>query len=492
VTYYYNLINWAPKYTNQVIHNGNLILKPGEEYVIENCTYTLNGTFLASANSTLVLRNAELWVKPTTNWDPAGPFPVLADLIFTNSSKLQMVNSTIICEGAIDVVLLNKSTADIQRSNLTHATLNGADDSLIRVDHSTLGIIDVASSSSCSIRNSQVDFLTPGYQAWMTQIQQFYPWENTRAEIINSTVRELGVKTQGSSVEVKGPLAGEFSSWSPAVICRGGRWFNVSVMDSNIGSVRLFAYNSTVDVVDNQDLNYLVVNGGSAKLSGVSIPVLFLENCTASVSGSVFTGFELMGDSVVSVRDSLVEGLGIDYFVGRLSCDQVSALRLTGNYVNGTVDGSLYFKGNESGIWSLQGSSRLMREFSVVAEAGGVLAPGVVLTLSKGNSTLWSGSTDASGQFGFNATYYHLWRLGVGVWADDNSTSILTLTARLGDEGKASNVTVESSTPIVFSFERTQEPPLWGNRFFLLVSGVLIIIGASVYVLLKKWHHSVF
>jgi hypothetical protein len=116
------------------------------------------------------------------------------------------------------------------------------------------------------------------------------------------------------------------------------------------------------------------------------------------------------------------------------------------------------------------------------------VAQGVGLTLRNGNTTLSSGSTDASGVAYFNTTYFHIWRLDVGTWANDNSTSTLTLTARLGDELQVNNVSAYSSSPIVFRFEKAPEPPIWGNRYALLIAGGLMIMITLAYIFLKrKW-----
>jgi hypothetical protein len=491
VTYYHQTSGWTPSYPNQIVHNGNLILNTGEEYVIENCTYVLQGTFLAPENSSLVIRNAEIWVRNTEQWDPNGPFPLLADMIFTNSSTLQIFNSSIVSDYIVDIVLLNDSTADIWHSNVTLTTLNGEDYSRIQVDNSTLGIICVATNASCYIRNSRVDYLAPGFQIWhsyysSTSSYEIGPWISSRAEVVNSTINQLGVRMIDTSIGVKGPLAGEFSSWSPDKICSGGGWFNISVVDSNIGRIMLWADNSTVDISDNKDLNALVASGSSVTLRNVSIPVLYVDNCNTSVSGSVFHALQLLGATMASVRDTLTESIYLENFDGGLSCEQISALRLIGNSVNGTIRGSLHLQYDGPDLNIFFQSSRLEREYVVLAESGGFVVQGVDLVLKNGNTTLWSGSTIISGQASFNVTYCHLWKLGLGTWADDNVTSTLSLTASLGDEVQIRNVTVESSSPIIFSFETIKEPPIWGNRYTLLITGGLMIVATVVYVFLWR------
>jgi hypothetical protein len=491
VSYYHQLPGWAPSYPNQITHSGNLILNDGEEYVIENCTYILQGTFLASENSSLVVRNAELWVKNTEQWDPHGPFPLLADMIFTNSSRLQVVNSSIVSNYAADIVLLDESTADIRHSNLTLTILSGDDNSRIQADNSIFGFACVASNASCSLRSSQVDFLAPGFQIWHSYYTtassyDIGPWVDSRAEVINSTINQLGLRTLDTTIRVRGSLAGEFPTWSPASICSGGRWFNVSVVDSNMGRIMLWADDSSLEITDNKDLNALVVTGGSVTLSGVSIPALIANNCTTSVNGSVLSSLQLLGDSDVSAKDSLTESIYLQDFNGNLACDQVRASRLWGSSVNGTVSGSLYIQYKESDLDVLQRSAKIRREYGVLAEAGGVAAEGVKLFLRNGKTTLWSGSTDASGRADFNATYYHLWWLGPGVYADENSTSMLTLIAMLGDEVKVSNVTIESNSPLVFSFEKQPTSPIWRNRYTLLIVGGLIITVTVAYVFSKS------
>jgi hypothetical protein len=191
-------------------------------------------------------------------------------------------------------------------------------------------------------------------------------------------------------------------------------------------------------------------------------------------------------NSLVSVKDSHTEILDLSDFNGRLLCDFMSVSRLYGYNVNATLTGSLRINDPHLISWPvLQQQSRLKREYSVATVYEDVFAQGVKLSLMNGNRTLWSGTTDSSGKSYFNVTYYHIWRLGMGVWADDNSTLTLTLTAKLGDEMHVSNVTVETSSPIVFSFDKQPEPPIWGNRYTLLVAGGIIITATLVFYFSK-------
>jgi hypothetical protein len=484
-SFFPELSGWVPKYPKQIVHQGDLTLEGEEKYLIENCTYILNGTFLAPGNSRLVLRNAELWVKPTDQWYSGGPFPRYGDMIFTNSSTLIMYNSSIVgpASGGVTFVLLEDSVADVRYSNVTLVKFNCDDRSRILVDHSTAGGVFVATNASCSIMNSGVDFLIPGNDHW-TSILNFQ-WLGTRAKVVNSTLNSLAVRARGSKIEVNGSMTGE-TNWDPSTICSGGRWFNVSLLNSTMGRVMIWVENSTISIENSRDLNSLRVVNGSVSVANCSIPLLQVENCDTTLDDSVFGGILVIGDSEASIKSSLTEILSLSALTGNVECDRVMTTSVVGDHFNATLLGGL--KILEHGVLehNLLNYSRLKRVYQVFAEAGGTAMKDVSLTLRNGNDTIWSGNTDASGQASFNLTYYHLWRLGVGTWADDNMTSSFILSATSGDQQQFRNVTVESDTPMIFSFDEQPELPIWGNRYTLLMGGGLIIAATVGYAFSKR------
>jgi hypothetical protein len=495
-SFFPELSGWVPKYPKQVVHNGDLTLEGGEEYLIENCTYILNGTFHASGNSSLVLRNSELWVRGRTMFPPYG------DMNFTDSSTLMVYNSTIVSPTlgyGVAIILLGDSVADVRYSNITFASFNGDDRSRIQIDHSTAGAIYVASNASCSIQNSFVDIVTPGgliYDPdpsfpWLNQrgrsrAHAFFPWLNTRVEVQNSSISQLAVGALGSRIEVNGSITQE-TRWSPSTFCSGGRWFNVSLLDSRIGKLLIFANNTTISVENSGDIDYLVAVNSTVNLVNSSIPLILLERCDSSLDKSVFNILAFFGDSDALVRGSLTNVLSLYDLKGRVECDGLMVSRgLFGDNINASVIGGLRVL-QKKGDTSLFRFSRLNRGYQVFAEASGVAMRDVTLTLRDGNDTVvWSGKTDIPGQTAFNVTYYNLWKLGPTIWADDNMTATLTLTATSGDKQQVRNVTVESDTPMIFSFDEQPEPPIWGNRYTLLMGGGLIIAATVGYAFSKR------
>jgi hypothetical protein len=488
-SFFPELTGWVPMYSKQVVHNGDLTLEGGEKYLIENCTYILNGTFHASGNSSLVFRNSELWVRGRSSSPPVG------DLNFTDTSTLSVYNSTIVgpTHGyGVTVILLGDSVVDVKYSNVTFVDFNGDDRSRIQIDHSTAGAIYVATNASCSIQNSDVDMVGPGGRIWgidpsapwMNALRRVFPWMNTRVEAFNSSIKQLSVRALGSRIVVNGSITKD-PNWSPSMFCSGGMWFNVSVLNSSIDTVLLSAKNSTVTVENNGDLNYLEAVNGVVNVENSSIPILQLNNCHSSVDDSVFRGIAILGDSNALIRDSLTDTLGFYDLTGMVECDGLMARRLFGDNINATIIGGLKVL-EKRGDNTLFRFSRLNRGYQIFAESSGVAIRDVTLTLRDGNDTVWSGKSDGSGQASFYVTYYNLWKLGPMIWADDNMASTLTLTATSGDRQQVRNVTAESDTPIIFSFEKAPEPPIWGNRYALLITGALMIAATSGYTFLKR------
>ncbi len=492
-SYFPELPGWVPTYPKQVVHQGDLTLEGGEEYLIENCTYILNGDLRASGNSSLVLRNSELWVHKHSSFPPYG------DLNFTDTSTLIVYNSSIVCPTigyGCTVILLRDSVAIVSYSNVTFVDFNCDDRSRIQIDHSTAGAVYVASNASCSIKNSDVDIVGPGGQIWgidpsypwMNAVGRVFPWMNTRVDVINSALKQLSVRALGSRIVVNGSVT-KGSNWSPSAFCSGGRWFNVSLVNSSLGTVLLCTNNSTVTVENNKDLNYLEVVNGPANVVNCSFPILQLENCTSSVDDSVFYGIGILGDSNALLRDSLTNVLDFSDLTGLVKCEGLMAnLNLFGYNINATIIGGLkILEERDNFLPHPLPNSRLNRSYQVFSEASGVAMRDITLTLRRGNDKVWSGKTDASGQASFDLTYYSLWKpFGRLILDNDNMTATLTLTATSGDQQQVRNVTAESETPIVFSFEKQPETPIWGNRYSLLITGGLMIIVTVAYVFFKR------
>ncbi len=474
---------WTPRYQNQVVHNGNLLLAEEEELVIENCTYILQGTLLASNSSKLILRNAELWVKHTSLWRPGSPFPVAADMIFTDESQLQSTNSTILSESIVNLVLLEGSVADLTSSNVTLVSISGDNESMIEISKSSVGVVMIASNSTCRISESSVDSLRPGGTRWSYNLR--LPWLNAHADIFRSSVHQVEVRTLGSSVRINGSFI-DGSNWSPAMICSGGRWFDIALTNSTLDTLILAAFNSTVTIENSSDLNSVVAYNSTVSVSDSTIPVLQVYNSTSSVDNSVIMALQIMEHTDAQVNDTRLRVLFFGDFEGDLRCNQVSAEELRGYGVNGTITGALLVKERRTDVLFYGDPWKLQRYYQVFAEADGVTLRGVELKLYKDNTLIWSGVTDASGEASFNKTFYHMWQLGFSSWAEENVTSTLTLSAVSGGVEQSVDVAVDSRTPIIFSFDSQPETPLWGNRYVLLGVGALILVVTLVWAVSRR------
>jgi len=492
IFHYIDMRNWIPRFSKQVVHEGDLILNSSEVFVIENCTYFVNGMVCVSDDARLVLRNAELWIKKTTTWSSNTSIP-MADLLLTNSSRLEAFKSSIVTDSDVEIVLIDNSSADIRGSNFTNSVLIGLGDASLEIDQSVVYGIDLGNKASVTVNDSEIDFLGVSW----TSLRTFpplkgYSWTDTCAQVYNSTIVMLNLRAVGSSISVLGNLGGWHQSWSPSNIIQGGRFFNVTLRESDVERVFLIADNSTVYIRDNSDILALSMYGGSLTFANNSISGLGIHSSKIDVSDSVLNNFNPWDESVGNVTRTFIEYFSLEEFNGSLRLKQVKAISIWLGGSSGRILGDIQITRtwppindfNDPGISSPP--TMLKRGYEVLAEAEGKAAEGVELTLRNSqNETLWTGKTDVSGRATFNVTYYHIWKLHNYNWLE-NATSTLTMTARVGETEQAQNVTIVSASPIIFNFAEAPEHPVWADKTTLTLSGTIIMIGAVSLAAMKR------
>jgi hypothetical protein len=470
---YHELENWTPRYSKQVLHDGDLLLNESERLVIENCTYILNGSMLVSDNASVVLNNAELWIKKHTSWSLGDIIPVGVDALFTKWSRLEVSNSSILAQSSVDISFIDSSNARIVGSNFNYSDIYMDQRSQILVDRSTVWNVGLWGNASLVAKESRICNLGPvSKDIWQ---QNVIPY-TVRAEIYNSSIGKLFVKAYETSIEIQGD-AKRGSPWSPSQFCEGGIWFNVTLYNSDYESLVLESFNSTVNIEDNRDIMDAWLLGGSLTLVNSSLARLGFGNIVATVSDSVVGYFGIHENTTGVISRSFLEDFHLHDFSGTLRLEQVRAIRFDGHDVDGTVLGDLdVTNSSKIDFWN---PSKLTRSYEVQAIAEGNAIKGAALTLlNDKNVTVWEGETDDSGRAKFNLTYYRQWKLAPFTWADNNVTSTLTLTAKVGQTKLAQNVTVNISTPIVFRFDNAPDPSIWENKTLMMLSGSGFMVAA--------------
>lgn len=485
---YYDMRNWTPRFPKQVVHDGDLILNGSETLVIENSTYMVNGSIRVSDNASLKLRNAELWIKKTTT-SPSNSSIPMADLLLTDSSRLEMFNSSIVVKYYPEIVLIDQSRAVIKDSNFAsdRAIFIVWDEAHVNIKRSTVYGIDLSLKASCTVNDSKIDHFSLGWSsARVYPLNPLdIPWQNVQARVYNSTIVILELRAVESSINVIGNIGGWHQIWSPSNFIQGGSYSNITLSESDIKSIMLLAENSTVNVRNNSDIWVLSLRGSTLTFINNSISELYFDYSKVDVSDSVIKIFNPSGESVGNVSRTLIDGLSLSDFNGSLRLEQVktTSLWLQGNV--GEILGDIQVVNKTStidnlGVWSL-----LKRGYTVLAEVDGRAAEGVELTLRNDQNETWEGKTNTTGRANFNVTYYRLWKLPNYIWAD-NATSTLTLTARLGDAEQVQNVTITSESPIMFSFTNARKSSIWTNKTTLIFSGTVIMIGALGFAVIKR------
>jgi hypothetical protein len=475
------LVNWSPKYSKQIVQKGDLFLKGNESLVLENCTYILKGFLVLSDNASLTMKNAEICMWESHSYTFPGPIPTSAEVIFTNSSRLEASNSYTSARNSLSIAFLDGSSAHIQDSNFTFSSLYGDDNSQITLERTQGGWIWLASNSSCVVLDSSLLFLGPG----LAHYDHPLLWYNVRADVYDSTVDWIKIFVNGSSVDLSGELNGKSAEWDPSQLCQSGEWFNVKLYNSEFKQIYMYADRSQVNVQNSKSMAYLLARDSVLNLTNSSIPLVWLSNSTAVIRDSVI-GFMFPRDSSAIITRCLLEKLQLSSFNGALKFDQVKTLSLDGNGANGTILGDLQIVNIDPSLSNPP--TRLKRGYNVLVEAEGKALQGVALSLQdKKGVTVWKGETDNFGRASFNLTYYYLWRLAPFRWADNNLTSTLTLTAKVGQTELSRNITLGASTPIVFSFDKVPDPSIWVNKPLMMLSGSAFMVAAVGFVAFDRF-----
>jgi len=185
---------WEPKFEKQIVREEDLILEGDDVLVVENCTYILNGEFLARDRARLIIRNAELFVQEKRSWVPTDLLPATFCAVFNNSASLEMVNSSIHYPGhRLRIGFFQSSEATLDSSALNRTFLCGHDRSNLKITDSEVGGLTVTNDLICEVLNSEIteiDCISPYHHSLIGHFL-IGVWDTCRVEVWNSTVERV-------------------------------------------------------------------------------------------------------------------------------------------------------------------------------------------------------------------------------------------------------------------------------------------------------------
>ena len=492
---------WIPRFENQTVHEGDLLLEEDEVLVIENCTYILEGQLLARDNARLILRNAELFLQEKDGWGSTNLLPVLLNIAFNDSAAFESYNSSIHPEYFCFIGFLRGSKAFIDSSRIDRTFIYGEEESTIQITNSIIQSIRVAGDANCTIFDSEVSSIVCSSILDLIRWPELEgDWKRCRVEVWNSTLKYILFKIINCNSTVSTPFKGFHSYWNSHDYFTGeeGVVFNVTLHNTNVTGYywALNVISGNLRVENLSDLGDITVQNSSLHVTNSSIrqlncdPLQYLSYDTGSVVDIYESNFQRLhfSDRVnATISRSKTDVLSLDYFKGTLTLESV----LIGEVwqqesCEAYIEGSVRFGENATAHESYWSKGVITRNFEVWTQGEKRVLPNVELALyDKEENLVWSGVTDKNGRAEFNISFCKWWPLYEPYKYVNNYEDNWRLEAAFGKTRQNAMIGLFIiETPIVFTFESVSEPPIWMQSPFLtLISTSTIVVMVAGLVL---------
>jgi len=484
---------WQPRFENQVVHEGDLILKGDEVLEIEDCSYFLDGVMLVKDNARLILRNAELSVELKRSWYwLTDLLPSLSyHMLFTNTSRFEAFNSTIFYpEHGLGIGFRDSSSAIMETSNFSRAIIYCEDESDIEVSDSIVGDVSVWNASRCQITSSEVSSITcrPEWDPYFQWAGE-EPWDRCKVEVWNSTVEDACIRMENhTTAKLSTPFKGFYRHWNPRMAYGGveGSVLNLTLHDTNVtGRLSLFSISGSLEIENKHDLKDLYVYNGSSRVSNCTILYMRCgERSEAEVVESVFWGVSVRTDAKLSISRSKIGAIDFYRFEGDAVFDDVFVDRIQSSRgCNCSINGSMNF--DENAVARMEYGA-IKRNFEVQTQREERVLPHVSLILcDEEGMQVWSGETGSDGKADFNITFFCLWPIEPFKY-NTNYEDVWKLEASLGDSILNVSVGLLSDTPIIFTFPSLPRQHFWIRSHFLTAASFLTIVVTLAAILFRK------
>jgi len=425
--------------SNAPHHIGDIVVEGNEVLVIEDVYFTQTGGISIRDNASLVLRNATLNLVQTSSYQ--------YEIYVSGSATLISQDSFIVSNYWFQTWFVGSSKAWL------NSTFFG--DSSSNPPTSRKGYIYSQNNAECTVNNSNLGYLYcydgSNTQVYYSTLYGIYSSGNSEITVINSEITnicEISSSSNSKAVIINsriGQCRLKFYQYSTAHLTDLGTGY--------IGFWNIHT-NETVTGVDwNFTLMGIELTTGwsvtSYTYSNVSIHhstlyyIYSQEYSEMSIHNSTIRYLYPYHDSTVTVSDSHVRRLYCNYYDGIITFNDTTIEEYWRSYhSNYRVQGSLNYTGAspqfDDGI--------ITRNYIVKVTHEDTPAAGVGLTLTGGGETIWSGSSDGSGEACFDLSF-----------TDDNCTSTCTLKPEDDSTEIAISLTTETHINIQVQVTTSEE-----------------------------------
>jgi hypothetical protein len=302
-----------------------------------------------------------------------------------------------------------------------------------------------------SVNESNITFID-------SDLSYVYLQNGTLLSVEDSRLKGIHIHGTGDFVSIRGSRVGLIRSTGL------GRESRIRIQDSVIGEASLEFSKTLIEVVG------AVVE--KLNMESLQVPLTYEVDIRDTVIGCFTPGF---GEeqpihyrfSNVTLRDTLGFRYGAYHSTG-------------GAMFTGSIGFGPEFRLN---MTMVTGYAVFRRNYGVTVTGGGKPIPGAVLSLVKGESTLWTGETDAEGAAEFPVTFARIFAV---VWPYvpgepsyvqvKNITDTVTLKASAGGMEVETEIGFDTDTPIVVEVGEAWSP-----------ADLLVLLLAASILLLLYW-----
>ena len=414
-----------------------------QSYVFEDGAFILDGPLMIRGRSTLRLVNASLFLGVQI-----AEFETFFIEIF-DEGRLECINTTIYgnekgfsaigASGQAKIILKETKMAEPPWTNYpgqVYPRLTLLGNSSLEAESSELAYVSAYHDARCTIRGSTVPaevsdstvhhvsvFVTGakidvsedyhGYHDYLDASEVLGGLHMMNCRLRNSTIlHPLNYYFRGCTVRIEGACADRL--WTDG-------YTNLTVQKASVEEITCTErFNLRLDITDSTvgTLTVLMTNI-DAEIKNTSLSVLNLnaaEGLRVDIQGCEVGEFmnPAAGTGSVTIRDTAILNLtATQVDAHTLTLENVTLTniingRLVGN-VTVKLTGSIRFKEEPTVMCPTgDGSTTVERTYPVVVTRAGSPLHGRELTLKQGDTTVWKGSTDATGaaEFILNFTYF--------------------------------------------------------------------------------------
>jgi hypothetical protein len=479
-----NTGTWIPKYLEVRTQAGDLLLQADQVLVIENCSYSIQGSILVKDQAKLILKNADVYINRKEGSTDTPLVSGFYHMMFLDESGLQVDNSTIYYarpDYHAQIGFYNSSTCRIANSNMSSVDFFGYDKTSFVLEKTGADVFEIGENSSLNLDFCDVNWVIPTMYDYDNDMM--VKNDNLRLTATDSSIISLETYYANSTIHVDKPTSGFLDSWNSfRDLAPEGKGFNITLTRTRVSGLLILALDSNLTIRNVDDLDSIHVLRGQTKLVNSSIGNAYLG---VSYGGGIVEGcrigkINLYGGNFELSR-SRFEFLVLRPNPKNVSLDQVKVNMIAGHDFNCSLSGDLTVE-NETAA-GVYGDCQVTRGYPVQVLNGDRAAPNVDLKLyNKTGSLLWSGKTDKDGGANFNVTFYGKEYKYALVPSPGLSDTLRLVASGVSGEREVL-LRFAGDTPVIVVFPLEQEGALWGQGWFVeAVSVVIAIMVAILYI----------